>query len=97
MLATGGAKRQTGNLGVGKTHLTVALGREVIERGYSVLFISAMNLVAELSQAHRTGRLEEKQARFVKPKLLINYRRTQPAVCPFEEPMLREGSRVQRI
>jgi DNA replication protein DnaC len=27
--------------GVGKTHLAIALGREAIQRGYSVLFITA--------------------------------------------------------
>ena len=31
--------------GVGKTHLAVALGREAVRRGYSVLFTPAMALV----------------------------------------------------
>jgi DNA replication protein DnaC len=46
--------------GVGKTHLAVALGREAVDRGYTVLFTSAAD-----------GRLEEKLLQLSKPKLLI--------------------------
>lgn len=57
--------------GVGKTHLAVALGREAIERGYSTLFTPAAVLAANLVQAHRQGRLEERISHYGKPKLLI--------------------------
>jgi DNA replication protein DnaC len=57
--------------GVGKTHLAVALGREAICLGYSVFFISATNLLMQLSKSHLEGRLEEKMTQFSKPKLLI--------------------------
>jgi DNA replication protein DnaC len=46
--------------GVGKTHLAVALGREAIPRGYSVLFTTATVLMTTLSHAHAQGRLDER-------------------------------------
>ena len=57
--------------GVGKTHLAVALGREGIARGYSVLFTTATVLMTTLSQAHAQGRLDERLSHYSKPKLLI--------------------------
>src|SRR5690606_11640582 len=48
--------------GVGKTHLAVALGREVIRAGYSVLFVTAHTLVAQLRKAELERRLEERLA-----------------------------------
>jgi len=57
--------------GVGKTHLAVALGREAIVQGYSVLFTTATALMTTLSQAHAQGRLEERLIQTSKPKLLI--------------------------
>jgi DNA replication protein DnaC len=57
--------------GVGKSHLAIALGREAIQRGYSVLFTSATAMVAALARAHQEGRLEERLLHFSKPKLLI--------------------------
>lgn len=39
--------------GVGKTHLAVAIGRRAILAGYSVLFVPAPTLVAQLAKAHR--------------------------------------------
>ncbi|WP_082359520.1 IS21-like element helper ATPase IstB, partial [Bosea sp. AAP35] len=57
--------------GVGKTHLAVALGCEVIVTGYSVLLTPATTLVAQLAKAHDEGRLEEKLPHYAKPKLLI--------------------------
>jgi DNA replication protein DnaC len=57
--------------GVGKTHLAVAIGREAIVAGYTVLFVSAPTLVAQLAKAHADGRLEERLTHFAKPKLLI--------------------------
>jgi hypothetical protein len=57
--------------GVGKTHLAVAIGREAITAGYTVLFASAPALVAQLARAHGEGRLDERRLHFSKPKLLI--------------------------
>ena len=65
--------------GVGKTHLAVALGREAVDRGYTVLFTSAAALMAGLTKAHADGRLEEKLLQLSKPKLLII---DEPGTCP---------------
>lgn len=70
-VANGDTLLLQGPPGVGKTHLAVALGREAIQRGYSVLFVQATHLVAGLSKAHMDGTLEDKLRQFNKPKLLI--------------------------
>jgi len=70
-VAHGDALLLLGPPGVGKTHLAIALGREAIREGYSVLFTPASALVAALAKAHGDGRLEERLAFFAKPKLLI--------------------------
>ena len=57
--------------GVGKTHLAVAIGRQAILTGYTVLFVPAPTLVAQLAKAHSEGRLEDRLTHFGKPKLLI--------------------------
>ncbi|MBM4369585.1 MAG: IS21-like element helper ATPase IstB [Deltaproteobacteria bacterium] len=70
-VANGDALLLLGPPGVGKTHLAVALGRQAVERGYSVLFTQATHLVASLARAHAEGRIEERLSFFSKPKLLI--------------------------
>jgi len=70
-VAHGEALLLLGPPGVGKTHLAIALGREAIRQGYSVLFVAAPALVAALAKGHAEGRLEERLAFYAKPKLLI--------------------------
>ena len=70
-VAHGAALLLLGPPGVGKTHLAIALGREAIRQGYSVLFVAAPALVATLVKAHADGRLEERLGFYAKPKLLI--------------------------
>src|SRR5690606_19201434 len=69
--AHGDALLLLGPPGVGKTHLAIALGREAIREGYSVLFVAAPALLAALVKAHAEGRVEERLAFYAKPKLLI--------------------------
>ena len=70
-VANGDTLLLQGPPGVGKTHLAIGLGREAISRGYSVLFITAMNLVANLAKAQTDGRLEERLSYYSGPKLLV--------------------------
>ncbi len=57
--------------GVGKTHLSVALGLKAIENGYRVLFSTAANMIASLTRALTEGKLEEKLKTYTVPRLLI--------------------------
>lgn len=70
-VANGDALLIQGPPGVGKTHLAIALGREAIRHGYSVLFTSATALVTTLVRGHAEGKLEQRLAQLSKPKLLI--------------------------
>jgi len=70
-VANGDAVLFQGPPGVGKTHLAIALGREAIQRGYSVIFTTALNLIAVLAKAQADGRLEERLSYYTGPKLLI--------------------------
>jgi len=70
-VAHGDALLLQGPPGVGKSHLAIALGRQAIRAGYSVLFTAATALVAALVKAHAEARLEERLAFYAKPRLLI--------------------------
>lgn len=60
-----------GPSGVGKTHLSIALGQLALERGISVRFYPVARLVEQLERAHRAGSLDEKLREVNKPRLLI--------------------------
>lgn len=47
------AKRQHNNYGLGKTHLQMAIARELIRRGHTVLCVSDVNLMDELMAAKK--------------------------------------------
>lgn len=57
--------------GVGKTHLSVALGFKAVEAGYSVLFLTLETLMTRLSRADAENRLEQTLKQLTYPKLLI--------------------------
>src|ERR1700730_7833728 len=60
-----------GGVGLGKTHLCIALGHAACVRGYSVLFTTAIDIIHTLSAATATGSLKRTMQRYLKPKLLV--------------------------
>ena len=60
-----------GGVGLGKTHLCIALGHAARVRGYSVLFTTAIDIIHTLSAAAATGSLKRSMQRYLKPKLLV--------------------------
>ena len=60
-----------GKPGRGKTHLAVAIAYRAIQNGFEALFVTAAELIDELSGAFRNGRLAEALARYTHPHLLV--------------------------
>jgi len=57
--------------GVGKTHLSVALGLKACELGQRTMFTTAAGLITTLGKALYENRLEERLKLLTQPKLLI--------------------------
>ena len=57
--------------GVGKTHLAIGLGRKAIEQGFSCRFITALDLIHQLTLAEQHGALDDALTLFSRPHLLI--------------------------
>lgn len=60
-----------GSSGVGKTHLSIALGISAAKKRYLTYFISAHDLIINLNKAYAENRLEQKLKHYTKYKLLI--------------------------
>ncbi|HXL49045.1 MAG TPA: IS21-like element helper ATPase IstB [Xanthobacteraceae bacterium] len=60
-----------GGVGLGKTHLSIALGQAACARGHSVLFTTAIDIIHTLSAAAGTGSLKRTMQRYLKPSLVI--------------------------
>jgi len=60
-----------GKPGRGKTHLAVAIAYRAIQNGFDALFVTAAELIDELSAAFRKGRLAETLTRYTHPDLLV--------------------------
>jgi DNA replication protein DnaC len=61
----------TGKPGRGKTHLAVAIAYKAIQNGFDALFVTAAELIDDLSGAFRKGGLAEALARYTHPALLV--------------------------
>jgi DNA replication protein DnaC len=60
-----------GKPGRGKTHLAVAIAYRGIQNGFDALFVTAAELIDDLSAAFRSGRLGEALTRYVHPAILV--------------------------
>ena len=65
-VANGDTLLLLGPPGVGKTHLAVALGREAVSKGYTVKYVSAMELISTLARAHNQTALESRLSQYGK-------------------------------
>jgi len=59
------------NVGLGKSHLSIALGHTACLRGYPVLFTTAVDIINTLSAAQAQGNLKRELRKYLKPRLLI--------------------------
>jgi DNA replication protein DnaC len=60
-----------GKPGRGKTHLAVAIGYRAIQNGFDALFVTAAELIEDLSIASRDNQLADALVRYVAPHVLI--------------------------
>ena len=60
-----------GNVGVGKTHLAIALGHAACLNGHSVLFTTAVDIINTLAAAQAIGQLKREFHRYLRPAILI--------------------------
>ena len=60
-----------GGVGLGKSHLAIALARHACEQRYSVLFPSAIDVINTLTAAQAIGRLMQGLNRYIKPRVLV--------------------------
>ena len=60
-----------GRAGVGKTHLSQALGHEACRRGYSVLFVKAVKMLRHLFASRADQSWERQIKKYLHPDLLI--------------------------
>lgn len=60
-----------GGVGVGKSHLAIALGHTACLKGYSVLFTTAIDIINTLSAAQTTSTLKRELRKYLKPNLLL--------------------------
>ena len=60
-----------GNVGLGKTHISIALGHAACLNGHSVLFTTAVDIINTLAAAQSAGKLKRELQRYLKPTVLI--------------------------
>jgi DNA replication protein DnaC len=61
----------TGQAGLGKTHLARSLGYAACQKGLSVLFITAAEMVNQLAHAQKAFNLENELKKYRRPQVLI--------------------------
>ena len=59
-----------GGVGIGKTHLAIALAHAACLKGMTTLFTTAVDIVNSLAAAQATGGIKREMARLLKPAIL---------------------------
>ena len=60
-----------GGVGLGKSHLSIALGHTACQAGHRVLFATAIDIVNTLSAAQNAGRLASELKKYLRPSVLL--------------------------
>ena len=60
-----------GNTGLGKTHLTFAMAKEIVKKGYSVIYCTAQTMISALEKEHFGNAVEPLQEYYLNCDLLI--------------------------
>ena len=60
-----------GGVGLGKSHLAIALGYAACEAGFHVRFTTAIDIINTLSAAEKAGRLVQEMKKYTRPDLLV--------------------------
>ena len=60
-----------GPVGVGKTHVAVALAHQACRRGYDAMFVTASRMLAELAGGHADRSFSSRLKRLAKPAVLV--------------------------
>ena len=60
-----------GGVGLGKSHLSIALGYAACLGGYKVLFATAVDIINGLCAAHQAGRFVLERKKYLRPDLLV--------------------------
>ncbi|HEY3322628.1 MAG TPA: IS21-like element helper ATPase IstB [Planctomycetota bacterium] len=60
-----------GGVGLGKSHLSIALGHAACQAGHRVLFATAIDIVNTLSAAQNAGRLASELKKYLRPSVLL--------------------------
>ena len=59
------------NVGLGKSHLSIALAHCACLHGYSVLFTTAVDIINSLSAAQAHGNLKHELRKYLQPRVLV--------------------------
>jgi DNA replication protein DnaC len=60
-----------GGVGLGKSHLAIALGHAAALAGFHVRFTTAIDVINSLSAAHAAGRFVPELKKYIRPDLLV--------------------------
>lgn len=71
-----------GGVGMGKTHLAIALGHAACIKGTKVLFTTAVDIINRLTAAQQAGELATRLRTFTRPDLLIM---DELGYCPIDK------------